>query len=76
MAESVAHQHNLGDPWTNEQIEQMIKGLLERNELDVADAIVWLRFELARRTYANTDDLSPRKPMRARWRSIVRPFVD
>jgi hypothetical protein len=53
MAESVAHQHKLGEPWSDDQIEQTIQGPLERNELDGADAIIWLRFELARATPLN-----------------------
>jgi len=70
------HEHNLGEPWTNDQIEQTIEGLLERKELDAADAIVWLRFELARKSYAAKDDPLSRQPaLRERWRSIVRPFA-
>jgi hypothetical protein len=47
MTDPALHQHILGEPWTDEQIEQMIKGLLERDEADAVDAIIWLRFELA-----------------------------
>jgi len=47
MADPALHQHKLGEPWTDEQVEEMIKGLLERDEADAVDAIIWLRFELA-----------------------------
>ena len=47
MTDPALHQHKLREPWTDEQVEQMIKGLLERNEADAVDAIIWLRFELA-----------------------------
>ena len=47
MTDPELHQHKLGEPWTDEQIELTIKGLLERDEADAVDAIIWLRFELA-----------------------------
>ncbi len=68
------HTHKLGEPWTNDQIEQVIRGLFEREELDAADAIIWLRFELARKTYAGRDTASGAPTVDA-W-SAIRPLMD
>jgi len=48
MASQPLHKHRLGAQWADPQIEQLIKELSERGELDAVDAIIWLRFELAR----------------------------
>ncbi len=68
------HTHKLGDPWTNDQLEQAIQGLFEREELDAADAIIWLRFELARKIYMGGDTVS--RASTADARSGIRPLVD
>ena len=61
MTAQPPQQHKLGAPWSDAQIEQLTKVLSERGELDAVDAIVWLRFELARAKLG-----SPRGPARSR----------
>jgi hypothetical protein len=61
MATQPTQQHKLGAPWSDAQIEKLIKDLTEGGELDAVDAIVWLRFELARAKLG-----APRGPARSR----------
>ena len=61
MAAQPPPQHKLGAPWSDAQIEQLTKDLTGRGELEAVDAIVWLRFELARAKLG-----SPRGPARTR----------
>jgi hypothetical protein len=41
-------EHKLGEPWSDEQVAELVKGLGERAELEAIDLIAWLRAELAR----------------------------
>ncbi len=47
VARQPLHEHELGAPWSDDELESLLKTLSERSELDAIDAIVWLRFELA-----------------------------
>jgi hypothetical protein len=67
------HQHKLGDPWTEDELEDVLRGLLKREELDGVDAIIWLRFELMRARNGGAD--SDPKPKSMEKRPTIRRLM-
>jgi len=69
-------EHKLGEPWSDEQVAELVKGLGERAELEAIDLIAWLRAEPARARGALPGAKRPKarreKMRQPQWRSLGR----